>query len=210
MTIENPEMNTAFHRNDLPDDFVHGQSVAIDTETMGLDNRRDRLCLVQLSIGDGTACLVKIDHGQDSAPNLVRLLRNRSVLKIFHFARFDIAALLAAFGALTEPVYCTKVASKLARTYTDQHGLKALAREVLDLDLNKEQQSTDWGSNTLSAAQIEYAANDVLHLHKIKIELDRMLEREGRMDLANACFDFLPVRANLDVAGWAGKDIFAH
>ena len=203
-------MNTAIHRNDLPADFDPGQSIAVDTETMGLDNRRDRLCLVQLSTGDGSASLVKIGRGQDTAPNLVRILQDRAVLKIFHFARFDIAALHSAFGALTEPVYCTKVASRLARTYTDQHGLKALARELLDLELNKEQQSTDWGSDNLSDAQVEYAANDVLHLHRIKAELDRMLERESRMELARACFDFLPVRARLDVAGWSGKDIFAH
>ncbi len=203
-------MNTTIYKNDLPDDFEVGRSVAIDTETMGLDPHRDRLCLVQLSIGDGNACLVKIDRNQERAPNLERLLCDRDVLKIFHFARFDLAAMLSAFGAMAEPVYCTKIASKLARTYTDQHGLKVLAREVLGLDLNKEQQSTDWGSDQLTEAQVEYAANDVLHLHQIKAGLDQILVRECRMELAQACFDFLPVRARLDVAGWSGKDIFAH
>lgn len=203
-------MNTTTYKNDLPDNFEAGRSVAIDTETMGLNTHRDRLCLVQLSTGDGNACLVKIDRNQDRAPNLERLLCNRDVLKIFHFARFDLAAMLAAFGTMAEPVYCTKIASKLARTYTDQHGLKVLAREVLGLDLNKEQQSTDWGSNQLTEAQVEYAANDVLHLHQIKAGLDLILVREGRMELAQACFDFLPARARLDVAGWSGKDIFAH
>ena len=203
-------MNTTIYKNDLPDNFEAGRSVAIDTETMGLDTHRDRLCLVQLSIGDGNACLVKIDRNQDRAPNLEGLLCNRDVLKIFHFARFDLAAMLSAFGTMAEPVYCTKIASKLARTYTDQHGLKVLAREVLGLELTKEQQSTDWGSDQLTEAQVEYAANDVLHLHQIRAVLDLILVREGRMELAQACFDFLPARARLDVAGWSGKDIFAH
>ena len=203
-------MTTQLYQNDLPDDFDAGSSVAVDTEAMGLRFGRDRLCLVQLSTGDGNACLVRIAPGQASAPNLSRLLEDRSVLKIFHFARFDVAALMNGLGAATAPIYCTKIASRLARTYTDQHGLKAIARELLDLELVKEQQSTDWGSELLTDAQIEYAANDVLYLHRIKEELDRILLRERRMDLAKACFEFLPTRASLDLAGWSGKDIFAH
>ena len=176
----------------------------------GLQSRRDRLCLVQLSTGDGNAVLVRIAKGQTSAPNLERMLQDSSVLKLFHFARFDIAILLETLGVMTGPVHCTKIASKIARTYTDQHGLKALARELLDVELSKEQQSTDWGAEELSAAQLEYAANDVLHLHRIRDALDRILEREGRMDLAKSCFEFLPARVRLDLAGWTGRDIFAH
>ena len=203
-------MTTQLYQNDLPDNFDAGTSVAVDTEAMGLRFGRDRLCLVQLSTGDGNASLVRIAPGQASAPNLSSLLEDRSVLKIFHFARFDVAALMNGLGAATAPIYCTKIASRLARTYTDQHGLKAIARELLDLELVKEQQSTDWGSELLTDAQIEYAANDVLYLHRIKEELDRILLRERRMELAKACFEFLPTRASLDLAGWSGKDIFAH
>jgi len=198
------------HQNDLPDDLDMGPVVAIDCETMGLNPHRDRLCVVQLSGGDGEAHLVQIAPGQSAAPNLVALLRDPDVLKLFHFGRFDIAALLSAFGALTAPVYCTKIGSKLVRTYTDRHGLKNLLDELLGVDISKQQQQSDWGAARLSDAQIGYAASDVLHLHAIREKLDARLAREGRTDIAQACFDFLPTRARLDLAGWPEIDIFAH
>lgn len=198
------------HQNDLPDDLDLGQTVAIDCETMGLNPFRDRLCLVQLSAGDGNAHLVRVAQGQTSAPNLSRLLTNSNVLKLFHFGQFDIAALYHTFGALAAPVYCTKIASKLVRTFTDRHGLKYLCQDLLDVDISKQQQSSDWGAAELSQAQREYAASDVLYLHRLRMELDRRLAREGRADLAQACFDFLPTRARLDLAGWPEIDIFAH
>jgi ribonuclease D len=184
--------------------------VAIDCETMGLHPKRDRLCLVQLSDGDGNVHLVQISKDVQPAPNLCKLLTDPSILKLFHFGRFDIAALYHCFGALAAPVYCTKIASRLVRTYTDRHGLKFLLQEILSVDISKYQQSSDWGAAELSRAQIEYAASDVLYLHRLKDALDRMLEREGRNDLAQACFDFLPTRARLDLAGWPETDIFAH
>lgn len=184
--------------------------MAIDTETMGLDHRRDRLCLVQLSAGDGDADLVQIPIGSQDAPHLRRLLADPAVTKLFHYARFDIAALTRTFDVAVAPVYCTKIASRLARTYTDRHGLKDLVRELLGVELSKQQQSSDWGAETLSEAQLAYAASDVLHLHALKEKLDAMLLREGRMALAQACFGFLPVRAKLDLDGWAETDIFAH
>jgi len=198
------------YRNDLPDDLDLGAMVAIDCETMGLNPHRDRLCVVQLSGGDGNAHIVQIAMGQTEAPNLTRMLADPAVLKLFHFGRFDIAALLNAFGVVTAPVYCTKIASKLVRTYTDRHGLKYLLQELLNVDISKQQQSSDWGAETLSAAQLEYAASDVLHLHALKAALDGMLAREGRADMARACFDFLPMRARLDLEGWPEIDIFAH
>lgn len=203
-------MTIRLHRGDLPDGYDAGSAVAIDTETMGLDPNRDRLCLVQLSTGDGSADLVQIAPGQTHAPNLERVLRDRAVLKLFHFARFDVAALYKAFGVMTEPVYCTKIASKLVRTYTDRHGLKDLVRELLGVEISKQQQSSDWGGAELSEAQLSYAASDVLHLHAMKGKLDQMLAREGRTAFAEACFAFVPVRAALDLAGWADSDIFAH
>jgi len=203
-------MTNQLYSNDLPDDLAFGPSVAIDCETMGLNPHRDRLCLVQLSFGDGHAHLVQIEKGQTSAPNLERLINAPDILKLFHFGRFDIAALFNAFGALAQPVYCTKIASKLVRTYTDRHGLKNLTQELLGIDMSKQQQSSDWGADTLSEAQLDYAASDVLHLHQLRTELDRRLEREGRSDLAKAAFDFLPTRARLDLAGWPEIDIFAH
>jgi len=203
-------MTIRLHRGDLPDGIDFGTSVAIDTETLGLNPHRDRLCLVQLSAGDGNAELVQILPGQTSAPNLERLLRDRSVLKLFHFARFDVAVLLKRFGVLTEPVWCTKIASKLVRTYTDRHGLKDLARELIGVDLSKQQQSSDWGADNLTEAQLAYAASDVLYLHALKERLDIVLAREGRTSLAEACFAFLPVRAALDIAGFAETDMFAH
>ena len=204
------ELTNILHRGDLPDKLDLGSTVAIDCETMGLNFHRDRLCLVQLSCGDGIAHIVQIAAGQNSAPNLCKLLSNSKILKIFHFGRFDIAALLKTFGILTSPVYCTKIASKLVRTYTDRHGLKNLLQELLDIDISKHQQSSDWGSETLTDAQLEYAASDVLYLHRLKDELDLRLNREGRLDLAKSCFDFLPTRAMLDLAGWPETDIFAH
>ena len=203
-------MTIRLHQGDLPDDYAAGDSVAIDTETLGLNPHRDRLCLVQLSLGDGSADLVQIAPGQTSAPNLERLLRDRSVTKLFHFARFDVAALYKAFGVMTEPVYCTKIASKLTRTYTDRHGLKDIVRELLGVEISKQQQSSDWGAPDLSDAQLAYAASDVLHLHALRAKFDALLEREGRGAFAQACFAFLPVRAALDLAGWAETDIFAH
>ena len=204
------ELNNILHKGDLPDTLDLGPIVAIDCETMGLNMYRDRLCLVQLSGGDGIAHMVQITEGQDSAPNLCKLLANEKILKVFHFGRFDIAVLLKTFGILTGPVYCTKIASKLIRTYTDRHGLKNLLQELLDTDISKQQQSSDWGSETLTDAQLEYAASDVLYLHSLKKELDLRLKREGRLDLAKSCFDFLPTRAMLDLAGWPETDIFAH
>ena len=203
-------MTITLHKGDLPADLRLGDAVAIDTETMGLDPGRDRLCLVQLSAGDGTCHLVQVGRPPIDAPNLKRLLENPSVLKLFHFARFDIAMLRAYLGAETRPVYCTKIASKLARTYTDRHSLKDLCRELLGLELSKEQQSSDWGAEDLSQAQLGYAAADVLHLHNLRERLDLMLAREGRTELAQACFDFLPVRAELDLKGWGEQDIFTH
>jgi ribonuclease D len=199
------------HRNDLPDGLDLGPVVAIDTETMGLDPRRDRLCVVQLSSGDGDAHLVQIDRGQTSAPNLERLLTDPEVLKLFHFGRFDIAALHSAFGVVTAPVWCTKIASRLIRTFTDRHGLKYLLQELLNIDVSKQQQTSDWGTPDLTEAQLDYAASDVLHLHRLKAELELRLNREGRMDLARRCFDFLPTRAELDLLGWdEPNDIFHH
>ncbi|MEM8572106.1 MAG: ribonuclease D [Pseudomonadota bacterium] len=203
-------MGNQLHHGDLPDGLDLGPVVAIDTETMGLVPRRDRLCLVQLSSGDGTAHLVQIAQGQSDAPNLCALLSDPERLKLFHFGRFDIAMLLCQFGVRTAPVYCTKIASRLVRTYTDRHGLRELVREILDIDISKQQQSSDWGAETLSEAQREYAASDVLYLHQLKAGLDARLDREGRRELAQACFDFLPHRAALDLEGWDGIDIFAH
>jgi ribonuclease D len=203
-------MTVRLHRGDLPDLTRYTDSVAIDTETMGLHPHRDRLCVVQLSNGDGSADVVQIPKGQTDAPNLKALLANPKITKIFHFARFDIAALDNAFGVMPQPVYCTKIASRLARTYTDRHGLKDLVRELLNIDLSKQQQSSDWGSQTLSEAQLAYAASDVLHLHALRERLDIMLAREGRLGLAQSCFEFLPTRARLDLQGWDTEDIFAH
>jgi ribonuclease D len=204
-------MTIRLHRGDLPDlSRYQSGAVAIDTETMGLDWRRDRLCVVQLSPGDGTADVVQVPAGSPAAPNLAKLLTGPSVLKIFHFGRFDLGALYLGLGVMAGPVYCTKIASRLARTYTDRHGLKDLTREVLGIDLSKQQQSSDWGAAELSEAQVAYAASDVLHLHALREKLDAMLVREGRMELAGACFRFLPDRVRLDLAGWADDDIFAH
>jgi ribonuclease D len=207
-------MTVRLHRGDLPELSRYTNSVAIDTETMGLDPHRDRLCLVQMSNGDGSADVVQIPkgHGKNAggASNLKRLLADPNVLKIFHYARFDLAALYNAFGVMPQRVYCTKIASRLSRTYTDRHGLKDLVREVLNIDLSKQQQSSDWGGETLSEAQLAYAASDVLHLHALRERLDAMLAREGRSELAQACFEFLPTRAKLDLQGWGAEDIFAH
>ncbi|MFZ2155607.1 MAG: ribonuclease D [Bradyrhizobium sp.] len=203
-------MTIRLHRGDLPDLTRYTDSVAIDTETMGLNPHRDRLCVVQLSNGDGSADVVQIPKDSTDAPNLKALLANPKVTKIFHFARFDLAALYNAFGVMPQPVYCTKIASRLSRTYTDRHGLKDLVREVLNVDLSKQQQSSDWGAQSLSEAQLAYAASDVLHLHGLRERLDGMLAREGRTELARACFDFLPTRAKLDLQGWEAEDIFSH
>ena len=207
-------MTVRLHRGDLPDLSRYSDSVAIDTETMGLDPHRDRLCVVQMSSGDGTADVVQIpkDYGSDhaDAPNLKALLADPGVTKIFHYGRFDLAALYNAFGVMPRSVYCTKIASRLARTYTDRHGLKDLVRELVNIDLSKQQQSSDWGSPSLSEAQLAYAASDVLHLHALRERLDSMLVREGRLELAQACFEFLPTRAKLDLQGWSAEDIFAH
>ena len=203
-------MTNFLYKNDLPDNLDLGPIVAIDCETMGLNPHRDRLCVVQLSGGDGHAHIVQIGIGQTEAPNLAALLRNPDVLKLFHFGRFDIAAMYNAFGALAEPVYCTKIASKLVRTFTDRHGLKYLLQDLVGVDVSKQQQQSDWGSVELSNAQLEYAASDVLYLHRLKTALDTMLVREGRNEMAKACFDFLPMRAKLDLAGWPEMDIFAH
>lgn len=203
-------MANHLYQGDLPDDLDLGPVVAIDCETMGLNPHRDRLCVVQLSGGDGNAHLVQVAKGQTSAPNLCRLLEDPQVLKLFHFGRFDIAAMLNAFGALTAPVYCTKIASKLIRTYTDRHGLKFLLQELVGVDISKQQQMSDWGSETLSDAQLEYAASDVLYLHRLREVLDARLAREDRTEIAQACFDFLPMRARLDLEGWPEIDIFSH
>lgn len=203
-------MTIRLHKHDLPDNYEAGDSVAIDTETMGLNPHRDRLCLIQISTGDGTADLVQISQDQNTAPNLTRVLNDRNVLKLFHFARFDVAVLLHRFGALTSPIYCTKIASRLVRTYTDRHGLKELCRELIDVDISKQQQSSDWGADELSDAQQAYAASDVLYLHALKEQLDERLEREGRAEIAQNCFNFLPTRARLDLMGWPETDIFAH
>lgn len=203
-------MTIRLHRGDLPNLNGYSGSVAVDTEAMGLDPNRDRLCVVQLSPGDGSADVVQIAAGQKDAPNLKRLLADPAILKIFHFARFDLGTLFKTFGVMPTPVYCTKIASRLARTYTDKHGLKDLVRELTGTDLSKQQQTSDWGTEQLSDAQIAYAASDVLHLHALKDKLDAMLAREGRMELAAACFRFLPDRVRLDLAGWGAEDIFAH
>ncbi|RYG91393.1 ribonuclease D [Loktanella sp. IMCC34160] len=203
-------MANHLYQNDLPDGLDLGPVVAIDCETMGLNPHRDRLCLIQMSGGDGDCHLVQVSIGQTEAPNLVRMLEDPNVLKLFHFGRFDIAALYHAFGATTAPVYCTKIASKLVRTFTDRHGLKYLLQDLVGIDISKQQQQSDWGAATLTDAQLEYAASDVLYLHRLKAELDKRLARENRSDLAQACFDFLPARAKLDIAGWPEIDIFAH
>ncbi len=203
-------MTIRLHKGDLPDGYQAGASVAIDTETLGLNPWRDRLCLVQLSTGDGTADLVQIAAGQTRAPNLERLLADPGVTKLFHFARFDVGILKKTFGVDTKPIYCTKIGSKLARTYTDRHGLKDLVRELTGTEISKQQQSSDWGADILTDAQQAYAASDVLYLHTVREKLDRMLAREGRSALAQSCFDFLPARVALDLAGWPDKDIFSH
>jgi ribonuclease D len=203
-------MANTLYKGDLPNDLDLGPVVAIDCETMGLHPHRDRLCVIQMSGGDGNAHLVQVEKGQTEAPNLCKMLTDPNVLKLFHFGRFDIAALQNAFGAVTEPVYCTKIASKLVRTYTDRHGLKNLLHELEGIDISKLQQSSDWGADTLTQAQIDYAASDVLYLHALRDKLNAMLEREGRMQIAQSCFDFLPTRAGLDLAGWPDIDIFAH
>jgi ribonuclease D len=204
-------MTIRLHRGDLPDlSRYQTGAVAVDTETMGLELRRDRLCVVQLSPGDGSADVVQMPAGAAQAPNLVRLLADEGTLKIFHFARFDLGVLCGALGVMPGPVYCTKIASRLARTYTDKHGLKDLTREVLGVEVSKQQQLSDWGAADLTEAQVAYAASDVLHLHALRAKLDAMLARERRQDLAAACFRFLPDRVRLDMAGWAAEDIFAH
>ncbi|MGO8845275.1 MAG: ribonuclease D [Methylocella sp.] len=203
-------MSIRFHKGDLPDDADFGDCVAIDTETLGLVLPRDRLCVVQLSRGDGSADVVQIAAGQSRAKNIERLLADPKVTKLFHFARFDVAVLFKTFGVMAAPIYCTKIASKLVRTYTDRHGLKDLARELLGVELSKQQQSSDWGGDTLSEAQLSYAASDVLYLHALRIRLDIMLKRENRFEIAAACFDFVPARARLDLMGWADVDIFSH
>jgi ribonuclease D len=203
-------MANHLYKRDLPDGLDLGPVVAIDCETMGLNPHRDRLCVVQMSGGDGHAHMVQVERGQTEAPNLTAMLTDPNVLKIFHFGRFDIAALLNAFGVVTAPVYCTKIASKLIRTYTDRHGLKTLLEEILRIDISKYQQQTDWGARELTEAQLDYAASDVLYLHRLREKLDGRLAREGRAELAQACFDFLPARAQLDLAGWPDTDIFTH
>jgi ribonuclease D len=203
-------MKIHLHQGDLPNGLDLGKLVAIDTETLGLNPFRDRLCLAQLSAGDGVCHAVQFRAGQYAAPNLKRLLGDPSVTKLFHFARFDIAMFRRYLNQVCAPIYCTKIASKLVRTYTDRHGLKDLVRELLNIDLSKEQQSSDWGADELSEKQLAYAANDVAYLHQLKTALDAMLAREGRTQLAKACFDFLPTRAELDLGGWEETDIFAH
>jgi ribonuclease D len=203
-------MTIRLHRGDLPDLSAYTGAVAIDPETMGLVPNRDRLCVVQLSPGDGSADVVQIAAGQKKAPNIERLLADKSIVKIFHFARFDLGVLAKSFGVMAGPVYCTKIASRLARTYTDKHGLKDLTREVLGIDVSKHQQLSDWGADALTDAQVSYAATDVLYLHALKERLDAMLAREGRTELAAACFRFLPDRVRLDLAGWTAEDIFSH
>jgi ribonuclease D len=204
-------MTLTLHKGDLPDGLLFGDSVAIDTETMGLDLHRDRLCLVQLSRGDGDAHLVQFPVGEPyDAPNLKRLLEDTTITKLFHFGRFDIAMLYKHLGVLAGPVYCTKIASKLVRTYTDRHGLRDLCHHLLGVEISKQQQTSDWGAATLSEEQLSYAASDVLHLHKLRAVLDEMIEREGRCDIADACFKFLPMRARLDLLGWMDEEIFKH
>ena len=203
-------MSITLHKGDLPDGLDLGPVVAIDTETMGMNPHRVRLCLVQLSSGDGTAHLVQIAKGQKKAPNLARMLRSRKVEKLFHFGRFDIAVLAHAFGVVSRPVYCTKIASKLVRTFTDRHGLRNLCQDLISVDISKQQQSSDWGADELTDAQLEYAASDVLYLHRLREVLDQRLDREGRAGVAAACFRFLPDRAMLDLSGWPEEDIFAH
>ena len=203
-------MANHLYKNDLPDGLDMGPVVAIDCETMGLNPHRDRLCVVQMSGGDGNAHIVQVEKGQTEAPNLCAMLENPQVLKLFHFGRFDIAAMYHAFGSLAAPVYCTKIASKLVRTYTDRHGLKNLLDELIGVDISKQQQMSDWGAETLTEAQLAYAASDVLYLHQLREKLNERLERESRADLAQAAFEFLPTRARLDLAGWPEIDIFAH
>lgn len=203
-------MANHLYQNDLPDGLDLGPIVAIDCETMGLNPHRDRLCLIQMSGGDGECHLVQVAKGQRDAPNLCKMLADPNVLKLFHFGRFDIAAMHNAFGTLAAPVYCTKIASKLVRTFTDRHGLKILLQDMIGVDISKHQQQSDWGAETLSSAQLDYAASDVLYLHKLKEVFDGMLAREGRTEIAQACFDFLPTRAKLDLAGWPEVDIFTH
>lgn len=203
-------MANHLYQNDLPDGLVLGPVVAIDCETMGLKPQRDRLCLIQMSGGDGDCHLVQVAIGQTKAPNLVAMLENPDVLKLFHFGRFDIAAMMNTFGATTAPVYCTKIASRLVRTFTDRHGLKTLLQDMVGVDISKHQQQSDWGAKQLTKAQLDYAASDVLHLHKLRKAFDVMLKREGRTEIAQACFDFLPMRAKLDLEGWPDTDIFAH
>lgn len=203
-------MTNYLYQNDLPDDLDLGSVVAIDSETMGLLPHRDRLCVIQLSSGDGNAHLVQISQDQTEAPNLCKMLADPEVLKLFHFGRFDIAVMLNRFDVVTAPVYCTKIASKLIRTYTDRHGLKNLLQELLNVDISKQQQSSDWGATVLTKAQIDYAASDVLYLHRLMTILNERLAREGRTEMAQACFDFLPHRAALDLAGWPDVDIFSH
>lgn len=203
-------MTIFFHEEDLPGDFVPASAVAVDTEAMGLHANRDRLCLVQLSNGDGDAHLVRLPQGRYNAPNLKAVFTDPNVTKIFHYARFDVGMIKAYLGVDVSPVYCTKIASKLVRTYTDRHGLKDLLREILGVDVSKKEQSSDWGADEISQSQRDYAANDVLYLHGLMDGLNKRLEREGRRDLAQSCFDFLPTRAALDLAGWPEQDIFAH
>lgn len=203
-------MSIALHKGDLPDGLGFGDCVAIDTETLGLNPNRDRLCLVQLSAGDGNAHLVQFEKGVYDAPNLKKILADKEITKIFHFGRFDLAMLLRYLGVLSTPVFCTKIASRLARTYTDRHGLKDVCRELLGVDLSKQQQSSDWGAAELTKAQQEYAASDVLYLHELREKFLEMLAREGRLELAEACFNFLPYRATLDLTGWPDEDIFRH
>jgi ribonuclease D len=203
-------MAVDLHQGDIPESLRFAGAVAVDTETMGLNPFRDRLCLVQLSAGDGGAHVVRFAAGQYAAPRLKAMLGDPAILKIFHFARFDLAMIKRFLGVMPQPIYCTKTASRLARTFTDRHGLKDLCRDLLGIELSKEQQSSDWGSSDLTPAQLKYAASDVLHLHALRGKLDEMLAREGRRELAEACFRFLPVRAELDLAGWADQDIFAH
>ena len=203
-------MSVTLHKGDLPDSVTFTGSVAVDTETLGLKTARDKLCLVQLSAGDGTAHIVQLDRNSYDAPNLKKLLADRSVVKIFHYARFDVAAIAHYLRVHAAPLWCTKIASKLSRTYTNHHGLKDLCREQLGVDLSKQQQSSDWGADTLSEAQLNYAASDVLHLHDLRTKLEAMLVREGRQDMAEACFDFVLVRAAMDLSGWEDLDIFSH
>jgi ribonuclease D len=209
-TMARGETSYQLHRGDLPEGLLFGDAVAIDTEAMGLNPHRDRLCLVQLSRGDGDAHLVQFAPGCYEAPNLKRLLADPDIVKLFHFARFDVAILYCYLGVMARPLYCTKIASRLVRTFTDRHGLRDLCKDLLGVDLKKEQQSSDWGATSLSEEQLRYAASDVLYLHALRARLDEMLAREGRSELALRCFDFLPARALLDLEGWPEQDIFAH